>query len=523
MRQYILHISIIGALLILASCLNNDIPYPRIQSNFTSISAEGESQPAIIDTINRTVVFTLPEEVDITSVNISEYTLSDGSSVVGDTLAKPLDLSNPVEVTLHKYQDYVWTLSANQNIERYFSVQGQIGTSTIDVPGRRVVAYVPDTYDLSHIYVESLKLGPSGYNKPNPSLAGDYADFTQPVKVVIDYYGRPQLWTIYVEPTEATVMTVSADGWTNVGWVYGQCESGADCGIEYRIEGDTDWTRAPKEWLTIDGGSFHARLIHLSPGTTYEARAYADEEYGATVSFTTGLAPQLPNSDFESWWLDGKVWNPWAEGGLQYWDTGNKGATTLGESNTTPTDDTPTGTGRAAMLKTEFKGVSSLLGKLAAGNIFVGRYVATDGTNGILSFGREFTDRPTGLRGYYKYTTAPINYTTNGFNDLKGRPDTCIVWVALIDAPEPFEIRTNPKNRHLFDPEAEDVIAYGKLEMGQNVPQYIPFEFKLNYKYTDRRPRYILLTASASKYGDYFTGGTGATLWLDDLQLVYDY
>ena len=51
----------------------------------------------------------------------------------------------------------------------------------------------------------------------------------------------------------------------------------------------------------------------------------------------------------------------------------------------------------------------------------------------------------------------------------------------------------------------------------------LPFEIKLDYKSTQRIPRYILIVASSSKYGDYFTGGAGSTLWLDDLELLYDY
>lgn len=67
------------------------------------------------------------------------------------------------------------------------------------------------------------------------------------------------------------------------------------------------------------------------------------------------------------------------------------------------------------------------------------------------------------------------------------------------------------------------MIAYGSFESGQSIPQYIPFEIKLDYKSTQRIPRYILIVASSSKYGDYFTGGAGSTLWLDDLELLYDY
>lgn len=505
----------------LVGCLKNDIPYARIQANIVDIAAEGQSEPARIDTINRIVNFYFPEDVDIANVRLSQYRLAADVVDVGDSLSMVLDMTEPLTVTLRIYQDYQWTLIANQTIKRYFTFANQIGTSTIDVPGHRVVAYINKKIDITAVPVESCKLAPEGWNE-TPSLAGQTVDFSHPVEVTVDYYGTPQVWTIYVEPTDAAVTTVSADAGTNVAWVYGECEVGREVGVEYRIQGETQWTAAPASWLEIDGGSFRAVLRHLSPGATYETRAVSGDEAGAVLTFTTGHNAQVPNSNFESWWLNGKIWCPWAEGSDPYWGTGNKGATTLGPSNTVPTEDTPSGSGLAAMLQTKFVGIG-LLGKLAAGNIFVGDYVRTDGTNGILSFGRTFESRPTRVRGYLKYKTAPISSTTAGFEDLKGRPDTCIIWCALIDQDTPFEIRTNPNNRQLFDENGSYVVAYGKIEIGEDVNQYIPFEFKLDYKSTSRRPKYILVTASSSKFGDYFTGGDGAVLWVDDIELLYDY
>lgn len=104
-----------------------------------------------------------------------------------------------------------------------------------------------------------------------------------------------------------------------------------------------------------------------------------------------------------------------------------------------------------------------------------------------------------------------------------GQPDTCVVWCALIDSPEPFECRTNPKDQNLFDPSASYVVAYGRMQCGQDVPQYIPFEVELQYTATNRRPTYLVVVASSSKYGDYFTGGDGAVMCVDDLELLYDY
>lgn len=151
-------------------------------------------------------------------------------------------------------------------------------------------------------------------------------DFSHPVVINVDAHGHIQKWTIYVTQTASTVTTVRADGWTNVAWVYGEAEANKANTIQYRIKGDTEWIEVPDDWLSHDGGDFYARITGLAPGTTYEARAVSDDEFGEVLDFTTGSALQIPNSDFDNWWLDGKVWCPWAEGGLQYWDTGNKGA-----------------------------------------------------------------------------------------------------------------------------------------------------------------------------------------------------
>lgn len=504
-----------------AGCIKDNIPYPHIQANIITIAAEDQSQNAQIDSLLRSVTLFFGETANIYDVKITDLTLTPGSEIVGDDITGGIDLSSPRHVIVRLYQDYMWTISARQNIERYFTIGGQVGSTEIDVPARRVVAYVSETTDLESVLVKTIKLWPENATV-DKDLEGKRVDFSRPVEIVADIHGHKETWTIYIVQTESVVTTLRVDPWTNVAWVYGQAEAGRDNGVEYRLATDSEWTRVPESMMSYDGGSFHARIIHLSPETSYVARAFSNQDYGDEIEFTTGQVLQVPNSDFDSWWLDGKVWNPWADGGVPFWDTGNKGATTLGSSNTTPTDDTVSGTGLAARLETRFVGIG-IIGKLAAGNIFAGSYVRTDGTNGILSFGREFTARPTKLSGYLKYQTAPISSTTAGFGDLAGRPDTCIVWVALIDSEQPFEIRTNPNNRQLFDPDGPEVIAYGKIEFGENVPTYTPFEFTLDYKATDRVPRYILITASASKYGDYFTGGNGAVLYLDDFELQYDY
>ena len=516
--SYIFIFPVLCLAAMLSGCIKNNIPYPRIQANFVTLEASGQTGTTQIDTVNRVATITLPEDANIYSVRISGYSLTPGAHIVDNPFGNPVDLSEPIYVYLELYQSYLWSITAVQNIERYFEVSGQMGETAIDVPGHRVVVYVRSGTDIKEISVIRAKLASTAATMTPDLLEGGTFDGSKPFTITTDTYGHKEVWTVYVQTVEEAVTTVSVDAWTCVAWVQGQGEAGLDNGFEYRITGSEAWTKLRESQVTHNGGAFTGCIMHLLPETSYEVRAYSNDNYGSILSFTTGKELQVPNSDFENWWLDKRVWCPWAEDGEPYWGTGNQGAATVGQSNTVPTDDTPTGTGRAAKLETKW-----IVVKLAAGNIFTGTYIRTDGTNGVLSFGRPFTERPVRVQGMYKYTGAIIDRASNEFKNLIGQPDTCSVWAALIDSDEPYEIRTNPNNRRLFDPDGPEVIAYGQLLNAETITSYVPFDFELKYKSTSRVPKYLIICASASKYGDYFTGGAGATMYIDDIKLVYDY
>lgn len=115
-----------------------------------------------------------------------------------------------------------------------------------------------------------------------------------------------------------------------------------------------------------------------------------------------------------------------------------------------------------------------------------------------------------------------------------GRPDSCHIYIALWHPEEgeeeefqgetyPIVVRTKPgSEQHLFSPDNPHVVAYGQLTQGSNVSSWTSETITLDYKYTDRAPTHIQVVASSSKYGDYFTGGVGSTLVLDNIRLVYE-
>jgi len=510
--------AILLGLSVLSSCIENDIPYPRIKMNFTAFEIEGQIAKTEIDTINNQVTIPIGETVNLKTLTVKSYQITESATITPEP-GTTIDLSDAKRFTLSFYQDYEWTVKARQNINRQFKITGQFGNAEIDSINYVAVAYVPMDISLSKVPVETLKLGPSNATM-TPSIQS-YMDFTSPRIFTLKYHEITEEWTVYVIQTEQSVATQTPDAFASKVYLHGIGKAGANNRFDFRLASETTWTTITDDRITSNGGTFSATITGLTPQTQYTVRAFSDGNYGEEVTFSTEEPVSLTHGSFDEWHQNGKVWNPWPSGSMPYWDTGNRGATTLGDSNTNPTSDTSTGSGQAAKLDSKFVGLAGL-GKFAAGNIFAGEYIRTDGTNGILSFGRPFEVRPSRLRFSYKYTSQPINRTSDEFTHLKGRPDSCFVYVSVGDWNAPVEIRTKPSERKLFERNDPNVIAYGEFITAENSSSYQQVEVPLVYNTTSRKPNYLVIVCTASKYGDYFTGGEGSTLWIDNMELLYD-
>ncbi len=507
----------------LAGCIKNDIPMPTIQAVFTALEVEGATRAPKIDRQLQTVTVYIDEWTDPRSVKVDSVAYNEGEPVKASIdFSQPLNLSSPLPVTLTLYQNYEWNIRSEQEIERYFEVEGQVGDADIDYINHRVVTLVTAATDVRKVKVKRAKLGPSNLTTESPAITS-LTDFSTEQKVDISYYGKTEHWTIYVVNTLSSIEMKSADAWTRVAWLEANGVAGADNGFMYRVKGSEQWTDLPDEQITASAsGTFKGCVKGLQPLTEYEYYAYCNSDVTEVGTFTTEAEVPLPNGSFDDWHQDGKVWNPWAAGGTKFWDTGNKGATSVGASNSTPVaDGCPANpNGQAAHLETKY-----IVIKLAAGNLYVGDYVKTDGTNGILDMGREWTTRPTKLRGWYKYQPQPMNIVSDELAhlNLKGKNDTCNIYMLLGDWDAPVQVRTNPRNRKLIDFNDPKIIAVAQLQSGDVVSEYKQFEIEFEYRSTSRKPKYLICVISASKYGDYFTGGDGSLLTVDEFELDYDY
>ncbi len=333
--------------------------------------------------------------------------------------------------------------------------------------------------------------------------------------------------------------------WSTFTFFGGESDSDDGFGFEYRKASDSEWIPVSVASKNEDGKTFSAFVKGLEPKTEYVYRAVGKDQegnpvFGNEVKFKTDYAnendkekPFVPNLGFDDWSTrsgKGALWNvdyisPNAKDDPIYWDSGNRGANSIGKSNPTSEEKeviVPKENNKSAALLTS----KVVAGTFAAGNIYSGAFQSVIGTSGAsLNFGQPYKGgRPTKLVGYYKYNPKLVN--KGGHEELtEGAMDKCAIYIALCNWSFPFNVNTSEKN--FVNLAGDDILAYGELNEKESsvtgMSDYVKFEIDIKYRDLIRKPTYILIVASASKYGDYFTGGEGSTLYIDEFELKYDY
>lgn len=302
-------------------------------------------------------------------------------------------------------------------------------------------------------------------------------------------------------------------------------------GFRYRKAGSADWKFVAAAAATERPGRrasskvYSAEVTGLEPGTRYEYKAVCDGyENPQIATITTESIFTIPNGGFEGWAKNSKgAWIPSASGNVEFWDSGNHGSIKMKKNVTEPVEAPIHSGSKAARLKSQFVGLGTV-GRFAAGNLFAGTYDKTDGMDGELTFGRTYNgSRPVKLRGYAYYHPGTVDNESSDAGLSKGQTDIGTIYIALTTQSVPVKTKT----RELFDPNAQYVIAYGALDMTSDFGSSTALkEFEITLEYNKARellsrPTHIVIVASASKYGDYFTGSSESVLVVDDLELVY--
>lgn len=302
--------------------------------------------------------------------------------------------------------------------------------------------------------------------------------------------------------------------------------------IRYRLAGADAWTELDAS-KGPDGYAYTALATDFKAGRTYECQLLENgAENGAVRSVDTEAGVQLPNGGFEEWQKSGKAWYPYASGGTEFWGTGNPGATSLGDKfnlTTGEADPRPGSSGSTcAKLQTQYPNVAGI-GKLAAGNIFVGSFGAVSGMGGTVNMGRPFTfnAKPTGLRVWYKCNV--------GSGD-KARIFVCLIRMTkagatchVVNTNDASETTFSPSDEFLYTKKSNastlegHILGYGDLMIESSVTQWTEVTIPINYReqYDSEKPNVLMVTASASYRGDYFEGSTDSNLFLDDVEFIY--
>lgn len=527
------------------SCIENDTPWPTVKGAITGFEVEGQKSVAI-DPSKRTVVVDLLETADPANLRVTQIGYVETGSGELHT-GSVIDLTEPLTTVVKTVAGYEWTISATQTIERRFAVENQLGSARFDEQARTAIAFVPIGTDLTRITVTELKLGPAGQTTLSRDLQGKTVSFRGDDRVkdiVVKYRKVEQTWSLYV--IESATQLNRVDAFARRVWLEGAGRAALVNGFEYQMAQGYDpedenagWITIPDADVTHSGGVFKTCLRGLIPETEYVVRAFSGDDYSEIQWFTTEATRKMPNAGFEEWHFGenkGKdVWNPWPLGGEQFWDTGNPGVATLGDSNSVPTEKgegCPANPGGiAAKLETRFVNFAGI-GKIAGGNIYVGRYGETTGLNGTCGVGKPWDARPTKLKGWYRFFPQRIDHVGTLHQSEKSRwmgtVDTMHVCVALWASPDgenkPFTVNSDPDNFVDFSKNEPGVIAYGAFKTNVEQADWKQFTVDIEYFNTDPLPSntvlYFLVTPSKSC--NYFTAATGSLAYVDEFSLEYD-
>lgn len=320
--------------------------------------------------------------------------------------------------------------------------------------------------------------------------------------------------------------TISVEPWGKHAVVYAMYNTQTQpsgMGFEYRKSSESSWIKVTSG-LSVSGTNYSVKLSGLDPNTSYVVRAVSDKEPSNELSFTTLGADQILNMGFDNWIKSGKSYYPNASlSDADYvWDSGNDGANLLSEVNPTKPTSTVAVSGegkQAALLETK-----AVLGVLAAGSLYTGKFGDVAGTSGAeLKFGTPYNCKPLTLKGYYQYSPKAIDKTRSPYESLAGTMDSFQIYVVIADWPQGY-FDVNTSTGTFIQPDTDpNIIGYGSIEGNTATNGYVEFEIPINYRENtgNRVPTTCVIVCASSKLGDYFTGGVGSTLCVDEFEFTF--
>ena len=524
------------------SCIENDLSYPDVVPSVSTFVVAGQKSVSI-NQDSCLIDIVLEETADISSVQVLSYSFTFSPELV-TPIPEYLDLRQPFNFTIRLYQDYKWTIRATRPIARYIECENQAGKADIDAVNKIAYVYVTESQPLSSVRITAMKLEPEGsvvdstlgfvyHSNPTGYGGSNRAErlrcnFPMVLDCVlmryfyVDYKGQTIEWGVKFLQKAVEMQVTSVNAWAYSAEVEAQTDGSGIPVIEYRKASDVSWSSVQVPFSSVE---VSVAIQGLEPSTDYLVRISNGTDVSTEYPFRTDTPLQLDNMSFDQWHqaAPNDCWYPWKSGTEGVWATANPGVNIAGSLNPTRPeyDHVVTEGGTAARLES-----ITAFGVFAAGNLFTGSFDKFVSMTAHLSWGVPFSSRPYSLKGYYDYKPAEVNKVKEPYMSLKGKSDNMQILVALFadgqnDGQQgPFQVVSSKPGVPDLKTDTR-VIAYGALESDAGTSgEYREFECVLEYK-DNRRPDYVIVVASSSLRGDYFTGGVGSTLYVDDFSFMY--
>ena len=438
-----------------------------------------------------------------------EFTVESGQPVtvpVGNTMSKVLKFNAPVGIQSLRVthsDDVLETKGLPRAIELIGASAPDLSSSGIIVTqglGTRAVAAGAQSVNIDiTTFVSKLPVGSYEMDFTVVDAKGHYDNFDLDLEVISD-----------VDAEAVAAYT----GWASFAKLEGRyfkTDMPEGITFQYRKTSDTEWTEIDPADMVVNAAALRYTTIvfGLEPNAQYVCRAVsAEDKETKEMTFSTAASATIHNLNFDSWSNSDKYPNA---SGYDIWDSANSSGAAV---TTKPVTDAVKG--YAARLESV-----KAMGMMAAGNIFTGQFAGLAGLGAKLNWGTPFNGRPIALRGYYKYAPKTIDMAKAPYTDMKGQIDQSQIVVFLTDWTSQFQINTSSKDFVDLDNDP-GIIALGQHNSSNTDTEYVKFTLPLVYRDATRIPNFLVIAAASSRYGDYFTGGVGSVLYIDEFELIYD-
>ncbi|MEG1838899.1 MAG: PCMD domain-containing protein [Bacteroidaceae bacterium] len=340
---------------------------------------------------------------------------------------------------------------------------------------------------------------------------------------------------------EKDILKQQADTLKKIGTINGR--------ISIMVKTDTDLTHLAPEFVLTPGATIEPASGTERDFTTPQSYTVTsqDGKWSKTYQLTFDITEMPTKYSFEHSGLDGGVehnkyysfYEIAKNEQKQYiWATGNPGYLLTGKMpDTKSPNGYPTTTndfgvkGKCVKLETKdtgsFGALPSINMRIAAGNVFIGSFDVNNATSKPREstlFGLAFQYKPVTLTGYYKYKAGKTLQDANA-NAVPGQKDACDIYGVFYETDDKLkslngaDVLTSP-----------NIVSMARLENAGEPDEWTRFELPFimkkgktidkeklnNNKYS------IAIVFTSSIEGAYFQGAIGSTLYIDEVELVFD-